>query len=221
MAFAPHGCSGVRPRRRFCATALAVHALLAALPACWHDTARTFDPQRWKATSAEAGKSTMAHDFETRWAWQGASRAQLIAWLGEPDRDEYDARWSVGDPCPASAERPAQTEPLLLEIWWTDHQTGAQLELRNRCGTWGVTFSPEAWAAADTPTRSGMFRSMEQYVKSMQPVELTRLREIFGEPMSAGNTLTWCVNDAVMDWSMMTISMASDGADCIQFWEDR
>ena len=209
----------MRPGAR--ATALVVQALLVALPACGHDSVAKFDPETWKATSAELGKSRMAHDFEAHWAWRGASRDQLIAWLGPPDRDEFDARWNVGDPCPSTDDHSARSQPLTLEIWWTDHQTGAQVKLHNRCVTSHADFSPEAWAMADTPTRSAMYPSLVKFVKSMHPVEFSRLREIFGDPIDPGDSLTWCVNDGLMDWYMMTVSMAGGRADMIQFWDDK
>lgn len=168
---------------------LAVLALLlAAGVAVWLlQPPASFDPQTWAATPP-AERLHMAFDFERTWPWRGATRTQLVGWLGEPAHEQDAATWWLGAaPVGGSLDAPSLTVSYaaggdgdLVRV--VIEAPFGPLEPR--------PFKSEDWASGTPAARAAMFGSLRTLLGDLPRVDLDVLADLLGPPAAKGRCLS-------------------------------
>ncbi len=163
----------------------------------------------------------MAHDFEQTWPWRGASRDQLVEWLGEPRTEEFSARWKLGDARPPHPVTNRERNVPRMDVAWAGGRNGlsARLRLHDEWPAPGgpVPFSPEAWAAADAAGRSAMYSGARRAVRQLPAVDLAQLTALFGRPNSATGYVEYAVGSGYFGSFKLHIDIGEAGASRISF----
>lgn len=162
--------------------------LLAAGVAVWllRPPAR-FDPRTWAATTP-AERLHMAFDFEHNWPWRGATRTQLVGWLGEPAHEQDAATWWLGAaPVGDSLDAPS----LSVAYAAGGDGDGLRVVLDAPFGPLDARpFSPADWAAATPAGRAAMFASLATRLRDLPRVDLDVLSDLLGPPAAKGRALS-------------------------------
>lgn len=146
-----------------------------------------FDPQTWAATPPE-DRLHMAFDFERSWPWRGATRTQLVGWLGEPEQELDAATWWLGAaPVGGTLDAPS------LSVAYAAGGSGDALRVTIEAPFGPLEprpFKPEEWAAATPAGRAAMFGSLRTRLRDLPRVDLDVLSDLLGTPASKGRALS-------------------------------